>query len=179
MPTRAGSSASSDRKRSRSEARTVSTNSQGRYEVRDLPAGRYTIRVTRSGYLSLELGQRRPLERGRPLQLADGQTIDSADFILPRMGVISGRVTDEVGEPIAGVTVWAFQTRYFQGRRQLVPNSGNAQTDDTGQYRITSLNPGTYTLTARLTGFNLVKREGIEVSGTTTLTIPIGLRKAA
>jgi hypothetical protein len=127
-----------------SEARTVSTNSQGRYEVRDLPAGRYTIRVTRSGYLSLEFGQRRPLERGRPLQLADGRTIENADFALPRMGVVSGRITDEVGEPIAGVTVWAFQTRYFQGRRQLVPNSGNAQTDDTGQYRLLALPPGTY-----------------------------------
>jgi hypothetical protein len=128
------------------ESRTVSTNSQGRYELRDLPAGRYTIRVTRSGYLSLEFGQRRPLERGRPLQVAEGQAIDNADFALPRMGVISGRVTDEVGEPIAGVAVWAFQSRYFQGRRQLVPTSGAAQTDDTGQYRLLALPPGEYVI---------------------------------
>ena len=133
-----------------SEARTVSTNSQGRYEIRDLPGGRYTIRVTRSGYLPLEFGQRRPLERGRPVQVADGQAIEHVDFALPRMGVISGRVTDEVGEPIAGVSVWAFQSRYFQGRRQLVPNSGAAQTDDTGQYRLLALPPGDYVIRASI-----------------------------
>jgi hypothetical protein len=51
-----------------------------------------------------------------------------------------------------------------------------AVTDDTGQFRIPGLNPGTYSLTARLTGFNLVKREGIELSGTSTLTIPIEMK---
>ena len=52
-------------------------------------------------------------------------------------------------------------------------------TDDAGQYRITNLNPGTYSLTFRLTGFNIVKREGIELSGTSTLTIPIDMRVGA
>src|SRR5215831_17396074 len=66
------------------ESRTVSTDSDGRYELTGLPAGRYTIRVTRSGYLPLRYGQRRPLEQGKPLQLADRQAIDSIDFTMPR-----------------------------------------------------------------------------------------------
>src|SRR5450830_1513313 len=33
------------------ENRNVSTDADGRYEVTDLPGGRYTLRVTRSGYL--------------------------------------------------------------------------------------------------------------------------------
>jgi len=37
--------------------RNVSTNVQGRYEIKDLPAGRYTLSVRRSGYLSLQYGQ--------------------------------------------------------------------------------------------------------------------------
>src|SRR5690349_14522639 len=45
-------------------ARTTSTNREGRYEIGDLPAGRYTISVGRSGYLTLLYGQRRPLEQG-------------------------------------------------------------------------------------------------------------------
>ena len=49
------------------------------------------------------------------MQVADGQAMDHVDFALPRMGVISGRVTDEVGEPIAGVSVWAFQSRVLSG----------------------------------------------------------------
>jgi len=36
-------------------------------------------------------------------------------------------------------------------------------TDGTGQYRFVDLRPGTYTLTFTLTGFSMVKRDGIEL----------------
>jgi hypothetical protein len=129
-----------------STSSTVSTNTDGRYEVRDLPAGRYTLRVNRSGYLPLAYGQRRPGELGKPLELADKQTAEKVDFVLPRMGVISGRIVDELGEPIPGVLVWAMQVLYYQGARRLVPTSGgnHGTTDDTGEYRLLALSPGDY-----------------------------------
>ncbi len=127
-----------------STPRTASTSTDGRYEFRDIPAGRYTLRVERSGYLPLSYGQRRPGEQGRPLEIAEKEVAEKIDFSLPRMGVISGRVLDEVGEPIAAVTVWAMQVRYFQGQRKLVPAGGNVRTDDTGQYRLLALPPGDY-----------------------------------
>ncbi len=126
------------------ESRSVSTNGQGIYEVKDLPAGRYTITATRSGYLVLRYGQRRPREAGRPVQLADGETIEHIDFALPRMAVIAGRVADEIGEPAANVTVFPMQMRYFRGKRRLVPLGSGARTDDTGQYRLIGLEPGDY-----------------------------------
>ena len=49
-------------------------------------------------------------------------------------------------------------------------------TDDTGQYRIVDLRPGTYSLTFTLSGFSTVKREGIELTGSQTLTIPAEMR---
>jgi hypothetical protein len=126
--------------------RTASTNTDGRYEIRDLPAGRYTLRVNRSGYLPLVYGQRRPGEPGKPFELADKQVVEKVDFALPRMGVISGRVLDELGEPIAGVNMWAMQFQYFQGARRLVPMGGglHGTSDDTGQYRLLALPPGDY-----------------------------------
>ena len=124
--------------------RTASTSSDGRYEFRDVAAGRYTLRVERSGYLALTHGQRRPGEQGRPLEIADKEVADKVDFALPRMSVISGRVLDDLGEPIAGVTVWVLQTRYLQGRRQLVPTGANTRTDVIGRYRLLSLTPGEY-----------------------------------
>ena len=66
------------------------------------------------------------------------------NFVLPRMSVISGRVFDEVGEPIAGVTISAQQMRFYEGRRKLVPLGGISTTDDTGQYRLLNLEPGEY-----------------------------------
>ena len=124
--------------------RTVSTSTDGRYEFRDVAPGRYTLRVERGGYLALTYGQRRPGEQGRPLEIAEKEVAEKVDFALPRMSVISGRVLDDLGEPIAGVTVWVLQTRFIQGRRQLVASGANARTDITGRYRLLSLPPGDY-----------------------------------
>ena len=134
------------------ESRSVSTGTSGSYELKDLPPGRYTLRVTRSGYLPLTFGQKRAGEPGRPLDLADAQVMDKIDFAMPRMSVITGRVTDEVGEPVADAQVWAMHMQYYLGRRRLVPAGGgfNARTDDAGQYRILGLSPGEYVVMANL-----------------------------
>jgi len=129
--------------------RSTSTGVDGSFTVKDLPAARYRVTVTRGGYLQLEYGQRRPGEQGRPIQLADGQVIEKIDFALPRMGGISGRITDENGEAIEGVSVYAMRSLFFEGRRRLVPVSGTSvRTDDEGSYRIPRLEPGTYQVMA-------------------------------
>src|SRR5262245_48889792 len=48
------------------------TDDTGLFELSDLPAGRYTLTVSKSGFVSLSYGQRRPLQAGTPLQLNDG-----------------------------------------------------------------------------------------------------------
>jgi Carboxypeptidase regulatory-like domain len=126
--------------------RTVNTNIDGRYEIRDLPAGQYVITTSRSGYLPLRYGQRRPLEPARPLDILDGHTVERVDFALPRTGLIAGRVTDDVGDPMGGVSVFAMRTEYWRGRRQLGPAGLAATTDDAGQFRVIGLSPGTYVL---------------------------------
>jgi protocatechuate 3,4-dioxygenase beta subunit len=145
-----------------SENRTTSTNPEGRFEIKDLPAGRYSMTVARSGYLTLRYGQRRPLEQGKPLQILDKQLVDNVDFSLPRMSLITGRITDEVGEPVSGVQVWAMRSVYFEGRRKLVPMGGNLLTDDAGQYRLLGIVPGAYFLMATLRETWTVNESGVE-----------------
>ena len=133
--------------------RAATTDADGRYEFPDLPAGRYNLNVSRSGYVSLSFGQQRPFEPGRPLDLGSAQEADKIDFALPRGGVITVRVTDEVGEPLAGVRVQAMRYQYLpNGRRQLTPvNMGGffgPVTNDLGEIRIYSLMPGTYIVSA-------------------------------
>ncbi len=126
------------------DGRTASTNGLGRFEIRDLPGGRYTLHASRAGYLAMAYGQSRPGESGRPIELAAGQTLEDADLVLPRTALISGHVFDEAGEPLAGANVLTLQMRFFNGRRRLTPVRGNAISDDTGQFRLSGLEPGEY-----------------------------------
>ena len=129
---------------------TTSTDEDGRYELTNLPAGRYTVTATRAGFLPLRFGQRRPRELGRVVDAADGQTVERIDFALPKMSVISGHILDEEGEPIAGVQVHAMRSTYLGGRRQWIRVSeSNLRTDDAGEYRIAGLVPGMYLIEAR------------------------------
>ena len=129
--------------------KSSSTGPDGTYVIKELPAGRYRITVTRGGHLRLEYGQRRPNEQGRPVELANGETLEKIDIALPRMSGIAGRVTDENGEAIEGVSVFAMRSLYFEGRRKLVPVSGSSvTTDDEGEYRIPRLAPGSYQVMA-------------------------------
>jgi hypothetical protein len=99
-----------------------------------------------------------------------------AAVLLPSLafaqGTLTGTVRDQSGGVLPGVTVEASSPA-------LIEKVRTAATDTAGQYRITGLNPGTYSLTFTLTGFNTVRREGIELSGTATLTVPAEMRVGA
>ena len=42
------------------EGRTASTNGLGKFEIRDLPAGRFNLSATRAGYLPMAFGEAHP-----------------------------------------------------------------------------------------------------------------------
>ena len=129
-------------------SRLVNTDSDGRYEFVDLPAGTFSLRATKPGYVGLQYGQRRPYESGTPIALAAGQTISSVDFALPRGSVIAGRITDEFGEVMPKVPVQVQRFQYAaDGQRRLVV-SGRGTTDDRGEFRIYELMPGEYVVNA-------------------------------
>jgi protocatechuate 3,4-dioxygenase beta subunit len=134
------------------EGRTATTDADGRFEVRDLPGGRYNVSASKGGYVTLQYGQRRAFEQGRPLEIRDGQLLDGVVFALPRGGVITGRVVDEFGEPVADAMVSSMRFQYFRGRRRLVPSGRGDTTNDLGQYRLFGLAPGEYFVSATLRG---------------------------
>ena len=84
-------------------------------------------------------------------------------------GSIVGLVKDVSGAVLPGVTVEASSPALIEKVRSVV-------TDGTGQYRIETLRPGTYTVTFTLPGFSTVRREGIELTGSFVATVNADLR---
>jgi hypothetical protein len=126
------------------------TDAEGRFEFRELPAGRFTLNATKSGYVSVQYGQTRPFEQGRPIELADKQVLDKTDVAMPRGGVISGRLVDEFGDPLPDALVSAMRQTWSNGRRRLLPTGRTSQTNDLGQFRMYGLPPGEYYISASL-----------------------------
>jgi hypothetical protein len=77
---------------------------------------------------------------------------------------IAGVVRDSSGALLPGVTVEATSPSLTEKIRTVV-------SDATGQYRIVTLPPGSYTVTFSLTGFKTIKREDVVVSGSGVIPI--------
>ena len=134
--------------------RLVSTDAQGRFEFKDLPSGRWNLTASKAGYMTLRYGQKRSFEAGSPIEMADGQVMERADFALPRGAAITGRIFDEYGDAVANARVQVLRYQTVQGQRRLTAAGGGDQTDDTGSYRIYGLAPGDYYISATLRGGN-------------------------
>jgi hypothetical protein len=82
---------------------------------------------------------------------------------------LAGTVKDTSGAVLPGVTVEASSP-------VLIEKSRTATTDTTGQYRIESLQPGTYIVTFSLAGFSTLKRDDVELSGTGVIKIDADMK---
>src|SRR5215467_11472974 len=76
---------------------------------------------------------------------------------------IAGVAKDATGGVLPGVSVEASSPALIERARAVV-------TDEKGEYKIVDLRPGTYAVTFTLSGFNTVKREGIDLSAGFTAT---------
>jgi protocatechuate 3,4-dioxygenase beta subunit len=128
--------------------RRVNTDETGSFVFSQLPPGAYRVmaspNASRPQYLGAAYGARQPLQPGKPLELGDGQRIDGADIVLPRAAVVTGRVTDDAGDPMARVMVYVLQSR----GGQLSRSGPSAMTDDLGQFRLFGITPGDYVVGA-------------------------------
>jgi hypothetical protein len=123
--------------------RAVITDDTGRFSFNAVPAGRFTLGASKPAHITAAYGASRPGGAGTALTLADGQRVTDITLTLARGAVIAGTIRDERGQPASGVRVAALRPqRSATGVVRLT--SGDATTDDRGQYRIFGLSPGEY-----------------------------------
>ncbi len=123
----------------RSDQQAMPSDEEGAFNVTGLQPGSYSVMTLTPDYVSPS-----DLPRLRIYRTGDNVTIN-----LVKTGAITGRVTDEFGEPIAGVQVVAQKLRTPEGQPDfdsaaLSLSLPESKTDDRGVYRIFGLEPGVY-----------------------------------
>ena len=136
------------------EPRVVLSGPDGKYALGDLPAGTYTLSVTRTGFVPQTYSTGRAILPS-PITLTAGQQAGAIDFALVPGGYIAGRILDEDGTPFAGAIVDALVTRSDKGTDTLFSVS-TSQTDDRGEFRLIGLAPGQYYVSASDPAFRAV-----------------------
>jgi protocatechuate 3,4-dioxygenase beta subunit len=126
---------------------TVATDAAGQFAMAGIAPGKYRLTAERNGFVATQYGSRGPGKAGALLTLEAGQKSSDLAMRLTPHGVITGRVLDEEGDPVAGANVQVSRQVYAQGRKQL-SRAGSASTNDLGEYRVFGLAPGHYFVSA-------------------------------
>jgi len=130
----------------RAEQFGAQTDQAGQFSIAQVAPGRYAIQVFREGYLTQAVSGRSG--RGSLVVLiGPGESLRDLVFQMAPRAVITGRITDEDGEPLPMAQVLAMQSAFLRGKRSL-QTSGTAITNDLGEYRIWGLSPGRYYIRA-------------------------------
>lgn len=125
---------------------TAITEDDGRFTFSGVRPGRYHLTVRKTGYLRASFGATRPGRPGTPIVVgASG----AADYVLrlAKGAVITGTIVDAMGDPAARAQLEIFRVRVVNGAR-LADDHHWATTDDRGVYRVHSLPPGEYIVSA-------------------------------
>jgi protocatechuate 3,4-dioxygenase beta subunit len=125
---------------------STQTDDAGTFRFTDLAGGRYQIGVSKQGFVPIQEGQRHYRAAGRPFTLRDGDR-RAVHLRLPRLGVVTGRIVDERGNPMVDAFVRALSTSMAAGYPRIL-SKAEARTDDRGMYRFHSLWPDRYLVCA-------------------------------
>ena len=118
------------------EQTLVVTDSGGRFVVQSAKSGAHMLSFARNGYV-------------RTSVIAGSQLQDVMVGMI-RAGSVSGRLTNEIGEPLEGIEVQLLRRTFDEHGTEGLMESVTVRTNDLGEYRLYWVTPGTYYITAQL-----------------------------
>jgi hypothetical protein len=131
-----------------SGAITALTDPQGAFTLANVEAGSHALSVSKPGLFQLnQHGQ----TATRQITVRAGEHVRGVTVTMARGGVITGRIVDDLGEPVDQLQVSTLRWgRGLDGRPALMPTFTGAAdlTDDHGRFRLFGLAPGDYAVVA-------------------------------
>jgi protocatechuate 3,4-dioxygenase beta subunit len=120
---------------------TITTGEEGEFEFTNLVPGRYTLTAQHHGYLTQSFNQHEQFSSA----IVVGPDLDSGHllFRLASESSISGRISDEAGEPVRDAHVYLYQSGVANGKQGTRLNR-QAVADEEGLYHFGHLHPGRY-----------------------------------
>ncbi len=144
------------------------TDSNGAFTLDSVASGHYALTAEAPGFAKQKYGATNPLLHectrydssqpdrqrcavrapGTTLTLTAGQELKDLVISLEQLGSISGRLTDQDGDPVARWNVEAMQVTYEGGARQVRSILAGGSPNSDGNFTIRNLLPGRYYLYA-------------------------------
>jgi hypothetical protein len=137
---------------------TADSDANGRFVIYDVQPGAYVVSADRQGFMSDVDGA--PGAPPPGLKVEAGQSVTDVKIKLAPLGVITGRVLDDDGDPVRGARVEAMAYTYQGGKKEL-RSVAQASANDKGEFRLFGVDPGTFYL--RASGHN--RSRGIPTLG--------------
>jgi hypothetical protein len=137
----------------------TASRQDGGFMFSGIPSGTYRILAMADGFAMSEYGQLRQGGRGRPITVGGGETADAQISMAPG-GIISGKITDQNGQPTVYSEV-QIQRASYNPNGQLVPVlTLSVYANDLGEYRAFWLPPGPYIVSAGTSQLNSFVNQG-------------------
>src|ERR1019366_6819719 len=122
---------------------TASTDADGHFHIENVLPGRYRLYLEKTGFV--EVNGRGLKSDVNVFTVQAGQAVEDLLFRMLPTAIISGRITDEDGDPMSGVRVVAQKKKPGKATRET---TGSESTNDLGEYRLSGLFPGQYWIVA-------------------------------
>jgi protocatechuate 3,4-dioxygenase beta subunit len=122
---------------------SATTDADGHFRIENVAPGRYRLFLEKTGLVEVN-GHGRKTDLN-VFTVQAGHAVEDLLFRMLPTAIISGRVTDEDGDPMSGVRIVAQKKKPGKATRET---AGSESTNDLGEYRLPGLFPGQYWIVA-------------------------------
>jgi len=122
---------------------SATTDADGHFRIENVAPGRYRLFLEKTGLV--EVNGRGLKADVNVFTVQAGHAVEDLLFRMLPTAIISGRVTDEDGDPMSGVRIVAQKKKPGKATRET---AGSEATNDLGEYRLAGLFPGQYWVVA-------------------------------